>query len=152
MLLSEVFLELGEDNFRDLLRTVSIGKLRTYQLFERLKARAHLNKLNSEVLRKSAPRLWTRMAEKDEEFATDIAQATLVSHLDLIQDVLNLLGVPHEDGFFAKDADVSSHLTDGWQRRAYDHFQEKYPRAALLFYLNHLAWEVTKPDQVFRPA
>ncbi len=152
MMLSEVFLGLGEENFQGTLRSVSIGKLRTYRLFDRFKARAHLSKLNSETLRKSAPRLWTRMTEKDEECATDIAQAALVSHLDLIQDVLNLLEVPHEDGFFAKDADVASHLPAGWQQRAYDHFQEKYPKPALLFYLNHLAWEVTKPEQVFRPS
>ena len=46
--------------------------------------RSHLAKLNSETLRKAAPRLWARIAEQDEEFATDIAQAVLVSHLDMI--------------------------------------------------------------------
>ncbi len=152
MLLSEVFLGLGEENFQGLLRTVSMGKLRTYRLFERVKARAHLTKLNSETLRKAAPRLWTRMSEKDDDFATDLAQAALVSHLDLIQEVLDFLGVPHEDGFFAKDADVSAYLKDAWQQRAYEHFQEKHPKPALLFYLNHLAWEVVKPDQVYLPS
>jgi hypothetical protein len=153
MQLCDVFLGLGEENFHALLRVVSIGKLRTYHLYERLKARAHLAKLNSESLRKASPRLWKRMAEeRDDEFATDIAQAALVSHLDMIVAVLNLLGVPHEDGFFAKDADISQHLSDGWQQRAYDAFQDKYPKPALLFYINHLAWEVGKAEVIFKAA
>ncbi|MDX1983485.1 MAG: hypothetical protein SFV51_24650 [Bryobacteraceae bacterium] len=152
MLLSEVFLGLGEDNFTGLLRSVSIGKLRTFRLYDRVKARAHLTKLNSETLRKAAPRLWERMAEKDDEFATDISQAVLVSHMDMIQAVLDFLGVPHEDGFFAKDADVSSYLTEGWRERAYNQFQEKYPKEPLLFYVNHLAWEIQKPGVLFQPS
>ena len=47
------------------------------------------------------------MGEHDDEFATDLAQAILVSHLDMIRAVLDHLGVPHEDGFFAKDAEVA---------------------------------------------
>jgi hypothetical protein len=27
-----------------------------------------------------------------------------------------------------------------------------YPAAALLFYINHLGWEITKAEQVFQPA
>src|SRR5262245_50026578 len=117
MQLSDVFLGLGEDNFTGLLRTVSMGKLKTFQLYDRLKTRAHLAKLNSDTLRRASPRLWARMGEHDEEFATDIAQAALVSHLDMIVAVLNHLEIPHEDGFFPKDADVSAHLTEGWQQR-----------------------------------
>ena len=49
MQLSDVFLNLGEDRFSQLLRGISIGKLRTYQLFERLKFRFHLVKLNTET-------------------------------------------------------------------------------------------------------
>ncbi|MBV6430966.1 MAG: hypothetical protein IANPNBLG_01088 [Bryobacteraceae bacterium] len=152
MQLCDVFLGLGEENFQGLLRTVSIGKLRTYQLFDRLKMRAHLGKLNSETLRRAAPRLWARMGEGNEEFATDIAQAVLVSHLDMIQEVLNFLGVPHDDGFFPKDADVTQYLTEGWQQRAWEQFHEKYPRSALLFYINHLDWEVCKAERLFAPA
>ena len=36
----------------------------------------------------------------------------------MIKDVLDLLGIPHEDGFFAKDLDASDKLTEGWQQRA----------------------------------
>src|SRR6516164_8440720 len=100
MQLSDVFLGLGEDSFQQLLKTVSMGKLRTYQLYERFKVRAHFNKLNSETLRKAAPRLWTRLSEKDEDFAQDLAQSILVSHLEMIKAALDLLGIPNEDGFF----------------------------------------------------
>src|SRR5262249_37880628 len=144
MQLSDIFLKLGEDGFSQLLRSVSMGKLRTYHLFDRVKTRAHLGKLSSETLRRAAPRLWARMNEHDEEFATDISQAVLVSHLDLIMAVLDFLGIPHEEGFFAKDAEPKKHLTEGWQERVYEHFKETYPRPVLLFYVNHLAWELAE--------
>lgn len=152
MQLSDIFVGLGEENLGQLLRSISIGKLKTYQLYERLKTRLHASKVNSELLRKAKTRLWERLSEKDEELATDLAQSVLVSHLDLIQSVLNFLGVPHEEGFFAKDADVSSYLKDDWQQRAFDHFRGTYPEAVLLLYLNHLGWEVLKSDTVFLPA
>lgn len=152
MQLCDVFLGLGEENFSGVLRTISMGKLKTYHLYERLKARAHLAKLNSETLRRSAPRLWARMSEREDEFATDIAQSILISHLDMIVEVLNFLGVPHEDGFFPKDAEVAQYLTEGWQERAWQEFSGRYPKPALLFYINHLAWEVSKAEQVYLPA
>ena len=151
MELSEVFLGLGQDNFQHLLRSISLGKLKTYQLYERLKIRFHVPKLNSETLRKATPRFWTRLEEKDAEFATELSQAILVSHLDLIVAVLDFLAIPHEDGFFAKDLDASQYLTDGWQARAYEHFQNTYAPALLLFYLNHLGVELGKSEQVFLP-
>jgi len=152
MQLCDVFLELGEDRFSQLVGAISIGKLKTFQLYERLKTRLHATKLNGELLRKVAPRLWTRLEEHDEELATDLGQAILVSHLDMIQDVLNHLGIPHEEGFFAKDAKIDEHLKEGWQQGIFDAFRTKYPEAVLLFYTNHLSWEVLKSDQVFHPA
>jgi hypothetical protein len=149
MQLCDIFLRLGEETFSNLLRTVSLGKLKTYQLFDRLKTRLYLHKLNSETLRKSAPRSWARLGEHDDEFATELAQAILVSHLDMIQAVLNHLGVPHQDGFFDKDANVEQHLKAGWQEDTWKTFQTKFPPAALLFYINHLGWEVTKSEEVF---
>ena len=103
-------------------------------------------------MRKAAPRIWTRLEEHDEEFATDVAQTILVSHLDMIKAVLDFLEVPHEDGFFAKDADVSSHLTEGWQGRVWEKFHTAFPPAPLLFYINHLAWEMAKAEDVYQPA
>src|SRR5580700_8339629 len=88
MQLSEIFLRQGEETFQQLMRAVSMGKLKTYQLYDRVKTRLHLTKLNSETLRKATPRLWTRLQEHDEDFATDLAQTILVSHLELIKAVL----------------------------------------------------------------
>jgi hypothetical protein len=152
MQLCEIFLGLGQPAFAQLLRAISIGKLKTYQLFDRIKTRLHLAKLNSENIRKAEPRLWARLSEHDEDFATDLSQAILVSHLDMIKAVLDHLGIPNEDGFFAKDIDGPKYLTEGWQQKAYDQFKTAYPPAVLLFYINHLDWEVAKAQQLFQPA
>jgi len=150
MQLSEIFQSLGEETFAQLLRAISIGKLKTFQLFDRLKTRMHLAKMNSESLRKAQSRFWARLGQRDEDFATDLSQAILVSHLDMIKAVLDHLGIPNEDGFFAKDIDGSKYLTEGWQQKAYDQFKETYPRAVLLFYINHLDWEIAKAEKVFQ--
>ena len=148
----DIFKGLGDESFRELLRSISIGKLKTYQLFERVKARLHTQKLNTEALRKAGQRSWERVNEGDVEFATEISQAVLVSHLDMIVAVLNFLGIPNEDGFFAKDLDASTYLTEGWQTRVYEEFRSKYPEALLIFYINHLAVEVQKAEELFVPA
>jgi hypothetical protein len=137
-----------------LLRSISLGRLKTYQLFDALKTRLHLSKLNAETLRKAAPRLWGRLAETDnsKDLALELSQAILISHMDMIKAVLDFLGVPHQEGFFDKDADVSGHLKEGWIVSAWDKFHTDYPPAPLLFYLNHLNWEVAKAEDVFLPA
>ncbi len=159
MQLCDIFLRLGTARFDELMRCISVGKLKTYQLYDRVKTRLHVSKLNSESLRKSTARSWTRLEERDDEFATDISQAILVSHLDMIKAVLDHLGVPHEEGFFAKDADVAKYLTDGWQQGVWEKFTSSssapspaFPPAPLLFYINHLAWEIAKAEDVFAPA
>ena len=81
MPLTDVFLTLGQDGFVQLMRSVSLGKLKTYQLYDRIKTRTHMVKLSSETLQKAAPRLWARFAERDEEYAQDLSQAVLVSHV-----------------------------------------------------------------------
>jgi len=152
MQLSQVFLQLGEDSFGQLLRGISMGKLKTYQLFERLKTRCRLGKLNAENLRKAAPRLIERLKEGDEELATDLSQAILISHFDIIVAVLDYLKIPHEEGFFVKDLDPAPYLTEGWRDRVYDEFKGKFSDALLLFYINHLAVELSKEDSVYVPA
>jgi len=152
MQLPEIFLGLGEESFTQLLRTISIGKLKTYQLFDRMKTRFHVGKLNSESIRKAAPRLWARLGDNDEELATDLSQAILVCHLDMIKTVLNFLEIPNQEGFFEKDIDGTKYLTEGWQQRTFDKFKNVYPNALLLFYINHLGWEVAKSEQVFQAA
>jgi hypothetical protein len=152
MQLCDVFVGLGEDRYQELMRSISLGKLKTYQMYDRFKARLYLNKLNSETLRKSAPRTWGRIAERDDDFATDVAQAILISHMDMIKAVLDFLGIPHEEGFFAKDANVTNYLKEGWQQQVWEKFHTAFPPAALLFYINHLAWEMAKAEDVFAPA
>jgi hypothetical protein len=152
MQLCDIYQGLGDQAFRDLLKAISLGKLRTYQLFERLKVRLRLNKLNMESLTKSGPRQWERITvERDDAFAMELAQAVLVCHMDVIVDVLNFLQIPHQEGFFEKDADVSPFLSGEWQSRVWEAFEEKHPKAVLAFYLNHLALEMTKDPVLFNP-
>ncbi|HLN00074.1 MAG TPA: hypothetical protein VK335_12370 [Bryobacteraceae bacterium] len=150
MQLCDVYRKLGEEQFTQLVRGISMGKLKTYQLFDALKTRAHMAKLNTEHLRKAAPRLWARIDQGDEEFAKDFAQAVLVSHLDLIGAVLDFLSIPNQNGFFEKDLDASQYLTEGWAQRTFEKFRGSYPEAVLVFYLNHLAWELK--GEPFAPA
>jgi hypothetical protein len=147
-----VFTALGPEVFHELVRGISIGKLKTYQVYERFKLRARLVKLNSESLRKAEPKLWARIESGEEDFATDLSQVFLLSHLPMIVDVLNLLGIPNDQGFFDKDLKPEQYLTEGWQKRVFDEFSAKYPREILLFYINHLDWELNKTEQIFLPA
>jgi hypothetical protein len=152
MQLTDIFLNLGEDQFSKLVRSISIGKLKTYQLYERFKLRTHVPKLNTENLRKATPKLWARLQERSEEYATDLSQAVLVSHLDMIIAVLNFLGIPHEEGFFAKDVDAAPYLTEGWRERTFEKFKTEFPEVVVLFYINHLALEMGKAEDLFAPA
>jgi hypothetical protein len=152
MEISDVYLGLGQEGFARLVRGISIGKLRTYQIYEGFKVRAHLSKVNTESLRKAVPRFWERISGRDEDFGKDLAQAVLVSHLDLIVAVLDFLGVPHDNGFFAKDLDPKAYFTEGWEDRVFENFREKFPESILLFYINHLRWELLGATDVFRPA
>ena len=151
MTMCEVFLGLGQERLGQMLSRISLGKLRTYRMFDAVRIRLHLGKMNQEALKKVAPKLWPRLEANEEDLASDLAQAILVSHLDMIIAVLDQLGVPHQDGFFDKDADVGSFLTQGWQDRAYAAFCEKYPASVLLFYLNHLAHEMDENAPLYRP-
>jgi hypothetical protein len=152
MQLSDVFLQLGEEHLRQLVRGISIGKLRTFQLYDRFKTRTHLPKVNTENLRKATPRFWERLQAHDEEFSTDLSQAILIAHMDMITNVLNFLGVPNQEGFFEKELDAKPHLTDGWQERVFDRFRSEYPESLLLFYISHLGWELGGETSVFLPA
>jgi hypothetical protein len=152
MQLSEVYLKLGESGFGQLVQSVSIGKLKTYQLYDAFKASAHLTKLYTESLHKHIPRFWTRLSGHDEQFAKDLAQTVLVSHLDMIVAVLDFLEIPHESGFFNKDLNAKSYLTEGWAERVFEKFRAVYSEPVLLFYINHLSWELTDQAEPFAPA
>ena len=151
MLISDVYLSLGDEAVAQLVRGISIGKLKTYQLYEGFKVRAHLHKVNTEALRKSAPRFWARLSEPDEEFAKELAQVVLVSHLDMIVAVLDFLGVPHENGFFPKDQDVKQHFPEGWEARVLEKFHGVFADVLLTFYINHLRWELLGATEPYRP-
>ena len=151
MEISEVYQGLGQEAFAQLIKGISIGKLRTYQIYEGFKVRARLHKLNTGALRESVPKFWERLGE-DQEFGRDLAQAVLVSHLDLIGAVLDFLGVPHDNGFFAKDMDPKPYFTEGWEQRVYEQFRSGYSEPLVLFYINHLRWELLAATDVYRPA
>lgn len=151
MEISDVYLGMGQDAFSRLMRTISIGKLKTYQMYEGFKVRAHLSKVNTEILRKSVPKFWARLEARDEDFAKDLAQVILVSHLEMIVAILDFLGVPHENGFFAKDMDAKPYFTEGWEGRVYQNFREQYPEPLLIFYVNHLRWELLGATEPYLP-
>ncbi len=152
MQLSEVYLKLGESGFGQLIRGISIGKLKTYQLYDSFKASAHLTKLNTETLQKHTSRFWSRLRDRDEQFAKDLGQTVLVSHLDMIAAVLDFLGIPHEGGFFNKDLNAKNYLSEGWAERVFERFRTVYSEPVLLFYINHLSWELTDAAEPFAPA
>src|SRR5437773_689271 len=150
--ISDVYLGLGQDAFAHLIRGISIGKLKTYQIYEGFKVSAHLQRVNTETLRKAAPRLWERISSQDEEFARDLAQAILVSHLEMITAILDSVGAPHEGGFFPKDMDAPKYFTEGWEARVLEKFHTAYPEPLLLFYVNHLRWELLQATDIYLPA
>jgi len=152
MALTEIFQSLGEERFRQVIKSISISRLKTYQLYDSIKTRAHLPKLNTQGLKKATPKFWERVQSGDEDLSTDLAQAVLVGNFEMIIEVLDFLGVPHSDGFFEKDLDASEVLGEGWQQKAFEQFKDKYPEAVLLFYVNHLSWEVTEEKTMFEPA
>ena len=91
------------------------------------------------------------VVDVDEDFARDFAQAILVSHLDMIIAVLDLLGVPHENGFFAKDLEAARYFTGGWEERVLDKFRATYSETVLIFYINHLRWELLNSPELYHP-
>ena len=150
MNLHEVYAGLGEERFRELTSSISMGSLRTYKLFETVKIRARLSKLNRAKLRQVTPKLFARLVEGDEDLAKDLAQAILVSHLDFVVAALDFLGISHDgNGFFDKDDEAEAKLDDGWQKRTLENFQESHSEALVLFYINHLDLELGSPEAVF---
>jgi hypothetical protein len=152
MTLCEVYEGLGMDRVLELVRLIQPGKLRTYQMYDRVKTRMHLDKINQEGLRRAGPRVWARIQAREEVLAVELAQAILVCHLDMVVAALDFLKIPHNEGFFEKDFEVRQYLNDGWQQSVLEHLRAKHPEALVLFYLNHLAHEVDGNSPVFLPA
>jgi len=152
MKLHELFVALGEDCFKSQLSGISIGTLRTYQIYDRVKTRCHLAKLNTESLRTASGRLWERLKGGEEDLALELSQAMLISQIKLIVDVLNYFEIPHDEGFFAKETDPKTYLKEGWQQTAFDHFKTIYKPDLVVFYLNHLDHEMDENHTIFQPA
>lgn len=145
-----MFRGLGREQFDELIGYVSMGALRTYKIFESVKVRSRLLKLNRQKLRAASGKLWDRIIEGDEPLAAELAQAMLVSRLQLVVDVLDFLGIEHDgNGFFDKGEDDLEALSDGWQQRIYDEFKDKQPSGLVLLYINHLDWETKNSDEPF---
>ncbi len=53
MQLSDLFIRLGQENFEPLLRSISLGRLRLYQLFDPLKTRVALAQAELRTLAQS---------------------------------------------------------------------------------------------------
>jgi hypothetical protein len=150
MTLPELLRGLGKERFEALLGEVSMGALRTYRLFDSFKVRARLLKLNREKLRKVAPKLWDRLGEGDEDLARELSQGILVSNLEFVVEALNHLGIEHDgNGFFDKNAQADGKLGEGWRENLLAAFRERYPEHLILLYINHLDWELGKPETVF---
>ncbi len=151
MELPEVFQGLGEQRFEELVRGISIGKLRTYSVYDSFKVRTRLNKVNRERLQRAVPRFWSRLGEGDKELANELAQGVLVSNLPFVIEVLDFLEVPHDGGgFFQKEDSLRDHLIDDWQARVLKEFSGKYPESLILLYTNHLSWELDSSSELFR--
>ena len=150
MELPEVFQGLGEARFEELVRGISIGRLRTYSIYDSFKIRTRLNKVNREGLRKAVPKFWARLGEGDNDLARELAQGVLVSNLNFVIEVLDFLEVPHDgSGFFQKEDALRDHLTEDWQARVLKEFSGKYPESLILLYTNHLSWEMDRSSALF---
>jgi hypothetical protein len=48
--------------------------------------------------------------------------------------------------------DPKPHFTDGWENRVFEQFHSGYSEPLVLFYINHLRWELLGAADVYRPA
>ncbi len=103
----ECFLALGEERLRDLIKGISIQKTACLPTLRTLQdSHPPGLRLNTENLRKATPRFWQRLAEKkDNEFASDLSQAILIPHMEMIVAVLNFLRRAQSAGILREDLD-----------------------------------------------
>ena len=148
--LVRVYAALGQDRCIRLVRTISIGALRTYGVYEAIKIRSRLHTLNRQKLRAVSAKLWKRIADGDADLARDLSQGVLVSNIPLVVAVLDHLGIEHDDnGFFAKDADYSQQFASGWTESVFKEFTGRYSEDLVLLYINHLGWETGALDSPY---
>ena len=148
--LAEVYSALGQEPCAKLVRSISVGALRTYGAYQEIKIRSRLRRFNRKRLRAAAPRLWQRVVNGDEGLARDLSRAVFVSNIPVMVEVLDLLGIEHDgSGFISKVGEHAERLKPGWEQRAYDHVSGRFPEELVLLYINHLGWETKTLDQPF---
>jgi hypothetical protein len=47
--------------------------------------------------------------------------------------------------------DPKPYFTEGWEDRVYEKFRTVFPDAILVFYINHLRWELLGAEQPYHP-
>lgn len=150
MELAEVYQALGEERTARLLRTVSIGALKTFGVYKDVKVRSQLHTLNRQKLRAASPKLWQRIVAGDEDLAATVGKAILVSNVTLIIESLDFLEIEHDGaGYFDRDGDYSTRFAEGWERMLFERFRERYPEELVLFYVNHLGSELGTLERPF---
>ncbi len=148
--LVDVYAALGQERCVRLVRTISIGALRTFGVYEAVKIRSRLHTLNRQKLRAAAPKLWKRITEGDIGLSRDLSQGILVSNIPLVVGVLDFLGIEHDgNGFFSKDSENAELLVSGWPEKVYEEFVKRFPEELVLLYINYLGWETETLDQPF---
>ncbi len=146
----EVYERLGVERSDRLVRSVSIGALKTFKVYKALKIRSQLHTLNRQKLRAASGNLWHRIVRGDADLAHELTQAVLVSNIDFVVEVLDHLGIEHGgNGFLAKEGDYAEQLGAGWERTVFDTFRNRYPEELVLLYINHLGWETATLERPF---
>ncbi len=142
-----VYAALGQDRCTRLVRTISIGALRTYGVYQAIKIRSRLHTFNRQKLRAASQKLWRRILDGDADLARDLSQGVLVSNIPLVVAVLDFLEIQHDDnGFFAKDDDYSQQFAAGWPEAVFEEFSGRFSEDLVLLYINHLGWETGALD------
>lgn len=148
--LAEVYEALGQERVARSIRTVSMGALRTFGVYQAVKVRSRLRKLNRLNLQRAAERLWQRVADGDTDLGRDLSQAVLVSNIPLVTEVLDYLEVGHDgNGFYSKDSDHGDKLSEGWAERTFAHCKDRFDQDLILLYINYLGWEAKALDEPF---
>lgn len=148
--LAEVYEALGQERVAGSIRTISMGALKTFGVYQSLKVGSRLRKLNRSNLQRAAGRLWQRVADGDTDLGRDLSQAILVSNIPLVTEVLDCLELEHDgNGFFSKDSDHADKLTEGWAERVFAHCKDRFDQDLILLYINYLGWEAKALDAPF---
>lgn len=148
--LAEVYEALGQERVAGSIRTISMGALKTFGVYQSLKVGSRLRKLNRSNLQRAAGRLWQRVADGDTDLGRDLSQAILVSNIPLVTEVLDCLELEHDgNGFFSKDSDHADKLTEGWAERVFAHCKDRFDQDLVLLYINYLGWETKALDEPF---